>query len=139
MYTSSNIRITTSGFSLKHYMRNGPQFLVVCNIWCNLVKKSERDLSTTVAIDTKTGICTSLESDFYIRFHRLLSTKSMLLNFYSIWTFLPIQNHDKSLKTAKIRIFTPRKVDIYVLLSLRANRPLMNYNSEPHAKFGATQ
>ena len=32
-------------------------------------------------METKFGICTSLKSDFYIRFHSPLNTKSALLNY----------------------------------------------------------
>jgi len=34
---------------------------------------------------TKTGICTSLKSDFYFLFHSPLNTNSSLLNFICMW------------------------------------------------------
>ena len=43
-----------------------------------------------VIIETETGICTSLKSDFSFRFRPSLSTKSALLNFWVVLNFIPI-------------------------------------------------
>jgi len=41
-------------------------------------------------METKFGICTSLKSDFYFRFHSSLNTKSGLLNFIRVCDFMLI-------------------------------------------------
>jgi len=61
---------------------------------------------------TTTGICTSLKSDFYFRFHSPLNTKSALLSFFSvcaIWCSSVEKCAHQSLKTAKIGIRTSLK------------------------------
>jgi len=58
---------------------------------------------------TKTGICTSLKSDFYFRFQVPLNTKSALLNFICTWDLLLIYWNMwwPEPETAKIWICTP--------------------------------
>jgi len=64
------------------YVRTNPQYTNKHN--CVL---SNAGLSNA---PTKTGICTSLKSDFYFRFHAPLNTKSALLNFICTWDLLLI-------------------------------------------------
>ena len=60
---------------------------------------------------TKSGICTSLKSGFYYRFHSLSNTKSALPNFICTWDLVWSVERcaHQSLKTAEIRIRTPLK------------------------------
>jgi len=55
----------------------------------NLVKIG-KELLTQYLIETKSGICTSLKSDFYFRFHSPLNTKSALPNFICTWDLVLI-------------------------------------------------
>jgi len=55
----------------------------------NLVKIGE-ELWTKYLIEFKSGICTSLKSDFYFRFGSPLNTKSALPNFICTWDLLLI-------------------------------------------------
>ena len=87
---------------------------------------------------TKTGICTSLKSDFYFRFHSPLSTKSALLNFictldlvlicWQMWSPEPDNCRNWNMHTSKIGKL--------LLVCLTNNRPRSDLISEPHAKFG---
>ena len=60
---------------------------------------------------TKTGICTSVKSDFYFRFHSQWNTKSALPNFICTWAWCWSVNKcgHQSLITAKIGIRTSLK------------------------------
>ena len=68
---------------------------------------------------TKTGICTSLKSDFYCRFHSPLHTKSALLNSICTW--------DLVLTCWKMWWPEPE--------NCRNRRGRSDQISEPHAKF----
>jgi len=87
---------------------------------------------------TKTGICTSLKSDFYFRFHSPLNTKSALLNFICIWDLVlicwkmwrpePENCWNPNPHTHKIGKLQP--------VCLTKNRRRRDHIYEPHAKFG---
>jgi len=64
---------------------------------------------------TETGICTSLKSDFYFRFHYSPLNKSRhywILSVHGIWCW-SVDQCGQSLKTAEIGIRTPKKSTNY--------------------------
>ena len=77
----------------------------------NLVKIG-KELWTKYLIETKSGIRTSLKSDFYFRFQSPLNTKSAFLNFICAryWCWSVDKCRHQSLKTAKTGIRTPLKL-----------------------------
>ena len=87
---------------------------------------------------TETGICTSLKSDLYFRFHSQLNTKSALLNFictrdlvmicWKVWSPEPEKCQNWNLHTSKIGKLLP--------VCLTKNRRQCDHISEPHEKFG---
>ena len=86
---------------------------------------------------TETGICTSLKSDFYFRFHSPLNTKSALLNFICTWDLVliclkmcspePENCWNRNLHTSKIS---------KLLLVCLTNRHRCIHVPEPLTKFG---
>jgi len=125
---TAEIRIRTP-LKLANYFRSvsqrtGVNATIFISRMQKLMKNGE-ELWTQYLNETKYGICTSLKSDFYFRFHSQLNTKLALLNLICTWHLV--------LKTSKIR-----KPHISKLLPvcLTNNRHRSNHISEPHAKFG---
>jgi len=87
---------------------------------------------------TKTGICTSLKSYFYFRFHSPLNTKSVLPNFICTWDLLLICWKMWSTEPENCQIRNPHTSKIGKLLPvcLSNNRCRRDHICEPHAKFG---
>jgi len=86
---------------------------------------------------TKTGICTSLKSDVYFRFHSPLNAKSALLNFNCTWDLVLICWKMWSPEPENCQNLNPHTSKIVKLLPvcLTNNRCRSNLISEPHAKF----
>ena len=82
-----------------------------------MVKSCERDRSRPDEIDTKTEICTSLQSEFYFRFCWPPSTKSTLISYISIQVFVTIRGKicPPHRETAKIGFCASLKSVIYFL------------------------
>jgi len=89
-------------------------------------------------METKSGICTSLKSDFYIRFDSPLNTKSALLNFIFTWDLVLICWKMRSPEPENYRNRNPHTSNIGKLLPvcLTNNRRRCDHTCEPHARFG---
>ena len=88
-------------------MRNGPHFTCVWN-----------KFSTLDIIDTETGICTALKSDFYERIsavvnHQVQSQRCLICTLYKILCRSVQRSVDWRLNTADIGIWARLKLDIY--------------------------
>jgi len=69
---------------LRNTRRNGPQFSDACKIWCNSVKNSGRNRSTTDTIDDNT--CSKL-NDIYV-VHQNISFQCILMYLMAILVIL---------------------------------------------------
>jgi len=86
---------------------------------------------------TKTGICTSLKSDVYFRFHSPLNTNPALLNFICTWDLVLICWKMWSPEPEKCRNLNPHTSKIVKLLPvcLTNNRCRSNHISERMQNF----
>jgi len=86
---------------------------------------------------TKTGICTSLKSDFYFRFQSPLNTKSALMNFICTWDLVLICWQMWSSEPENCQNRNPHISNIGKLhpVCLTINMRRSDHISEPHAKF----
>jgi len=103
----------------------------------NLVKIGKR-LWTEYLIETKSGIRTSLKSDFYFRFQSPLNTKSGLPNFICAWDLLLIcwQMWSPEPENCQNRNPHTSKIGKLLPVCLANNRRRRVQICEPHAKFG---
>ena len=85
---------------------------------------------------TKTGVCTSLKSDFYFRFHSPLNTNSALLNFICTWDLVLISSQMWSWEPENCQNRNPPKIGKLLPVCVTNNRRRNDHISDPHAKFG---
>ena len=86
---------------------------------------------------TKTGICTSLKSDFYFWFHSPLNTKSALPNFICTWDLVLISSQmwSPEPENCQNRDTHISKIGKQLPVCPTNNRRRSDHISEPHAKF----
>jgi len=90
---------------------------------------------------TKTGVCTSLKSDFYFRFQSPLNAKSAVLNFICTWDLLLIcwkmwSPEPENCRNCRNRNPHISKIGKLLPVCLTNNRRRSDHIFEPHAKFG---
>jgi len=86
----------------------------------------------------KSGIRTSLKSDFYFRFQSPMNTKSALLNFICTWDLVLICWQMWSPERENCQNQKPHisKIGKLLPVCLTNNKHRSDHISEPHAKFG---
>jgi len=113
--------------------------MLLSSFWNNFHKNKHNCVLSNAGLSnalTKTGICTSLKSGFYFRFHSPSNTKSALPNFICTWDLLLISGKSCSPKPENCRNQNPHTSKISKLLPVCVtNRRRCDDIREPLAKF----